>query len=237
MTDMTDETKVDVMDNAIVIAADISTRPEFARTESPLVLRIVEETLKAYLAREMRVTDEDVDKFNVVYEEAWTRAAKEYPYAKYGYADTFATRASLESFAQTLGEPVAVPDGWKLVPSEPTKEMIAQACLSDAGSTARAIWQAMYYAASLPAAAKVPDDNMVNKLQAQVNTLLELNRLQRERHEQEMRLAQGNSGVRDAERYRWLRVNEDDRNRAFQSNCFEDLDEVIDAALSAQRGE
>jgi hypothetical protein len=51
--------------------------------------------------------------------------------------------------------------------------------------------------ASLPVAAKVPDDNMVNKLQAQVNTLLELNRLQREQHEQEMRLAQGNGGVRD----------------------------------------
>jgi hypothetical protein len=43
--------------------------------------------------------------------------------------------------------------------------------------------------------------------------------------------------ARDAARYRWLRVNEDDRNRAFQSNCFEELDKVIDAALSAQRRE
>jgi hypothetical protein len=33
-------------------------------------------------------------------------------------------RAALESFAHTLGETVAVPDGWKLVPCEPTVEML-----------------------------------------------------------------------------------------------------------------
>lgn len=42
--------------------------------------------------------------------------------------------------------------------------------------------------------------------------------------------------ARDAARYRWLRENEDDRNRVFQSSCFEDLDKAIDAVVSAERG-
>ncbi|MET3654037.1 hypothetical protein [Dyella japonica] len=38
---------------------------------------------------------------------------------------------ALRAFAQTLGEPVAVPDGWQLVPIEPTEEMLEQATTHD----------------------------------------------------------------------------------------------------------
>ncbi len=46
-------------------------------------------------------------------------------------ADKRRMRAALESFAQTLGEPVDVPDGWVLVPVEPTEEMLEQATTHD----------------------------------------------------------------------------------------------------------
>jgi len=68
-------------DEVIGVAAEISTRDEFSRVESPLILRIVEEAAK--------------------------------------------------SFSKTLGEPVAVPSGWQLVPIEPTEEMLEQATTHD----------------------------------------------------------------------------------------------------------
>jgi hypothetical protein len=66
------------------------------------------------------VTDEDIQKAVDAFDDHYTGEAIG---GRYFDNKSDAMCAALESFAHTLGDPVAAPDGWQLVPAEPTEEM------------------------------------------------------------------------------------------------------------------
>lgn len=79
---------------------------------------------------------------------------------KYGVASTVALRILAAHYNATPAQPVAVPDGWKLVPIEPTEAMIlAPGALRTDGKVARIhrdIWKRMMEA--VPAAPAAQGD-------------------------------------------------------------------------------
>lgn len=76
------------------------------------------------------------------------------------YADVYEVRAlyTAPRSPAVAAEPVAIPAGWKLVPIEPTDEMIRRGLKEQENETAREIWEAMLRAAPQPAQADAPAD-------------------------------------------------------------------------------